>query len=256
MLAALKRHIKRHLLTRPHPIDKQLGIETTNFVGRRQSATGNKELDENNVGFGCVQPSVVRASVKLIPDVDKRSFMDIGCGKGRVLAVGSEFPFREAVGYDIVPLLVEATNRNGDIIARKHPNRPKIRATLDDVMSHDNWPSGDLALFLYNSFREPLVRKFAATIEAWDAAHPGESLYLIYMNPVHFHVFDASPSLERFATDMVHYTAEEKTSLHSDNVSDTFIIYRVRRAGDVPQLAGHDREVRVTVPDLGADMVV
>ena len=256
MLATLKRHIKRHLLTRPHPLDKQLGIETTSFVGRRQSATGNKELDENNVGYGCVQPSVVRASVKLIPGADKRSFMDIGCGKGRVLAVASEFPFREGVGYDIVPLLVEATNKNGRIIASKFPERPKIRATLDDVLAHGNWPDGDLAMFLYNSFREPLVRKFAAAIEAWDAANPDGSLYLVYCNPVHFHVFDASPSLERFATDMVSYTDEEKTSLHSENVADTFIIYRVKRAGDVPKLAGHDREVRVTVPDLGADMVV
>lgn len=67
---------------------------------------------------------------------------------------------------------------------------------------------------------------------------------------------NASPSLERFATDVIPYTAEERTSLHSDNVSDTFIIYRVKRAGDAPQLPGHDREVRVTVPDLGADMVV
>lgn len=255
MLSRLKGRIKRYF-TPPHPIDKQLGIETTNFVGRRQSATGNKELDENNVGYGCVQPSVVRASVGLIPNADQRSFMDIGCGKGRVLAVASEFPFREAVGYDIVPLLVEATNRNGRIIGSKFPDRPKIRATLDDVMMHENWPAGDLGLFLYNSFREPLVRKFAAAIEAWDAAHPDGSLYLVYCNPVHFHVFDASPSLERYATELVPYTEEEKTSLHSDNVSDTFIIYRVKRAGDVPQLPGHDRKVRVTVPDLGADMVV
>ena len=255
MLSRIKGRLKRLFIPK-HPLDKQLGIETTSFVGRRQSATGNKELDDNNVGYGCVQPSVVRASVRLIPEADKRSFMDIGCGKGRVLAVGSEFPFKEAVGYDIVPLLVDVTNKNGAIIARKHPNRPKIRATLDDVMSHGNWPAGDLALFLYNSFREPLVRKFAAAIEAWDAAHPDQSLYLVYMNPVHFHVFDASPSLERFATDMAHYTPEEKTSLHSDNVSDTFIIYRVKRAGQPPVLAGHDREVRVTVPDLGADLVV
>ncbi|NNM77013.1 hypothetical protein HJG53_08875 [Sphingomonas sp. ID1715] len=255
MLSRLKGRIKRYF-TPPHPIDRQLGIETTNFVGRRQSATGNKELDENNVGYGCVQPSVVRGSVKLIPNVEARSFMDIGCGKGRVLAAASEFPFREEVGYDIVPLLVDRTNKNGAIIAAKFPDRPKIHATLDDVMEHGNWPAGDLAMFLYNSFREPLVRKFAAAIEAWDAANPDKSLYLVYCNPVHFHVFDASPSLERFATDMVSYTDEEKASLHSENVADTFIIYRVKRAGDVPQLPGHDRQVRVTVPDLGADMVI
>jgi hypothetical protein len=113
-----------------------------------------------------------------------------------------------------------------------------------------------MAMFLYNSFRAPLVRKFVETIEDWDGQHPDRSLYLIYCNPVHFALFDASPTLERFATDVIPYTAEERTSLHSDNVSDTFIIYRVKRAGDVPQLPGHDREVRVTVPDLGADMVV
>jgi SAM-dependent methyltransferase len=255
MLSRLQGRLRRYFIP-PHPLDKQLGIETTSFVGRRKSATGNQELDANNVGFGCVQPSVVRTSVKLIPNAETRSFMDIGCGKGRVLAVGSEFPFREAIGYDIVPLLVDVTNRNGRIIGDRFPDRPRIRATLNDVMTPGNWPSGDLAMFLYNSFREPLVRKFVAAIEAWDDQHPNESLYLVYLNPVHFHVFDRSPRLERFATDMVRYSDEERTSLHSGNVSDTFIIYRVKRAGDPPVLPGHDREVRVTVPDLGADMVV
>jgi SAM-dependent methyltransferase len=256
VLSQIRRHLKKHFFTPRHPLDKALGIETTRFVGRRRSATGNEELDKNNVGYGCAQPSVVRASIERIPNVDGRTFMDIGCGKGRVLAVGTEFPFKETVGYDIVPELVERTNANGKIIASRFPSRPPLRATLADAMDCGNWPDGDLAMFLYNSFRAPLVEKFAKAIEEWDARHPDRSLYLIYCNPVHFHIFDASPSLERFATDLVHYTAEERTSLHADNVSDTFIIYRVKRAGDVPQLPGHDREVRVTVPDLGADMVV
>lgn len=256
MLSKLKRHLKKHFLTPKHPLDKQLGIETTRFVGRRRSATGDAELDTNNVGYGCAQPSVVRGAVGRIPDPAKRTFMDIGCGKGRVLAVGTEFPFKETVGYDIVPELVARTNANGKIIAGRFPSRPPLRATLADVMDHKNWPDGDLAMFLYNSFRAPLVEKFVNAIEGWDAAHPDESLYIVYCNPVHFHVFDASPRLERFATDLIRYEQEELVSLHADNVSDTFIIYRVKRAGDVAKLPGHDREVRVTVPDLGADLVV
>lgn len=255
MLSRLKGRLRRYFIP-PHPLDRQLGIETTSFVGRRRSATGNKELDENNVGYGCSQPSVIRAAIEKVPNNENRTFMDIGCGKGRALAVGTEFPFKEAVGYDIVPLLVDRTNKNGRIIAARHPSRPRMRATLDDALDAANWPDGDLAIFLYNSFKAPLIRKFISTIEEWDARHPDRSLYLIYCNPVHFALLDAAPNLERYATDMVPYTAEERTSLHSVNVADTFIIYRVKRAGDVPVLPGHDREVRVSVPDLGADMVV
>ncbi|MBS0505495.1 MAG: hypothetical protein JSS55_17200 [Proteobacteria bacterium] len=256
MFTRLKRHLKKHFFTRTHPLDKQLGIETTRFVGRRRSATGNDELDKNNVGYGCSQPSVIRAAIERIPDNPKRTFMDIGCGKGRVLAVGTEYPFRETVGYDIVPELVDRTNANGKIIAGRFPTRPPMRATLADAMDCANWPEGDIAMFLYNSFRAPIVAKFVAAIEDWDKRNPDRSLYLIYCNPVHFALLDASPSLERFATDMVQYTNEELTSLHSENTADTFIIYRVKRAGDVPVLPGHNREVRVTVPDLGADMVM
>jgi methylase of polypeptide subunit release factors len=39
-------------------------------------------------------------------------FVDFGCGKGRVLYLACRHPFKEVIGVDLSPAVVEAARRN------------------------------------------------------------------------------------------------------------------------------------------------
>lgn len=239
-----------------HPFDLEHGIETSSHLRVARLKVGDAAVDENNVGYAGSQPSVVRAALERIPAPERRTVLDLGCGKGRVLAIASEYPFANIVGIEIVPALIESARANARIIASRYPARTPIAVRDADATDLSSFfGTGDLLLFLYNSFRAPLVERLIASIEAWASESPTGSLYLIYYNPVHFGLFDESPVFERFDAEKVRFSAEERAAGAFGNDSDSFVIYRLCGRDGAPKREGHSRNVVVTVPDLGAEVI-
>jgi SAM-dependent methyltransferase len=235
---------------RSHPIDEVYRIETSGRLGRREISSGTGS-DPHNVGYAGAQPSILRQCLALIPQTDG-SFVDLGCGKGRMLAVASEFGFSSIVGIEISPLVVGIARRNAETIRKRHPDRTAITVVEGDATKPNLPTNGVVVLFFYNSFRRPLVEALVRSLEAHCASHPNCKLWFVAYNPVNHSVFDDSPLFERFLAGQFEYEPDEKLVTSIGNTSDSVVVYQSRNGYRFPALRGAAASIAITIPDLNA----
>jgi SAM-dependent methyltransferase len=96
------------------------------------------------------------------------TFVDLGCGKGRVVLLAAQRSFRRVVGFEISPELTAIAQSN---VERYRPP-PDLRAPVEivqaDVTTVD-LPEGDLLLHLYHPFEtsvtEAVLRRLRASVD-------------------------------------------------------------------------------------------
>ena len=169
------------------------------------------------------QPSIVRASIALLPDHQDYAFVDLGCGKGRPLGVASEFAFRRLVGVEIAPRLVAVARANAAVIASRHPDRALIE------------------------IEAALVASFERRLAAGRLRH----MFIVCYNPVWGDVMDASPALARWAAESFPYAPEEIG--YGPDLKDAVVIWQSIPTRYAPR-PGANRAIVVTKPGWYAEM--
>ncbi|MDZ4761705.1 MAG: class I SAM-dependent methyltransferase, partial [Alphaproteobacteria bacterium] len=154
---------------------------------------------------GCV-PSTVRTALGTLTDLDRASFIDLGCGKGRAMAVALEFPFRAIIGLEMNASLVATALANAAIVRRSHPNSPEWRVLRADATAPEA-PEGDIVYFLANPFGRGPMEQLLAHIQKQMA--PGRRIFVVYENPVQGLVFDNDPGFSRWYAAHLPYDADE-----------------------------------------------
>jgi SAM-dependent methyltransferase len=84
------------------------------------------------------------------------TFVDLGCGKGRVVLVAAQRPFRQVVGIEVSPELVAIARAN---VERYHPP-PHLLAPIEIVNADAtavDLPDGNLLVHLYHPFETPVT---------------------------------------------------------------------------------------------------
>ncbi|WP_372785087.1 class I SAM-dependent methyltransferase [Phenylobacterium sp.] len=233
-----------------HPIDQFYGIETSQKVLRSFLRTGDKEADAGNNGYAGSQPSIIRRALQALPPLNKAVFIDLGCGKGRVLAVATEFDFGEVIGIELSPTLCRSAQRNADRLAAGRPERTAIQVVLGDATRPKFPASGDVVLFLYNPFREPLVASLVKYLEQEIGDAREGSVFVVYYNPAGVAQFDASARFVRYFAERMDFAPDEP--MNFDNNFDSVVIWQARGRNMAAPLPGADRWVEVRVPDSAA----
>jgi SAM-dependent methyltransferase len=235
-----------------HPIDKVYGIETSQKVFRAFLTTGRKEVDQANNGYAGSQPSIIRRALEVLPPLGAdAAFIDLGCGKGRALAVATEFPFGSIVGIELSPPLSRTAARNARRVAARYPGRTPIQVICGDATRPDLPAAGDVVLFLYNSFQKPLV---AILVDYLEKAAPGRQgrMFVVYYNPTNAELFDASGGFARYFAERRVFAPDEPMNFSND--FDSVVIWQGRAADMAPPLEGAERWVEVRVPDRAAEV--
>ena len=241
----LERILKKLRPTPRHPVDLLYGIETSVFVGSRWLKVGDAEADAANVGYAGSQPSVIRKALATLGDLRGAHFIDLGCGKGRVLAVASEHPFASITGIELSRKLAAQGDRNCRKVAALHQSRPRATVIVGDASRPIIPPRGRVILFLYNPFHAPLVSRLLTHIEG----QPNKDVWIVYYNPVCAGLVDESPAFRRYFAEKIAFSPEETGAF--DNDFDSVVIWKPASC-PVQPLPGSDRKVVVTVPNLGA----
>ena len=114
-------------------------------------------------------------------DYRQFSFVDLGCGKGRVLLVASEYPFQAIVGVEISEQLTAIARDN---LTRYRPRRRKcwaVRVENSDATSFD-FPQTPLVVHFYHPFEPTLTAAVLARLEqsVVHAPRPIVIAYLLY----------------------------------------------------------------------------
>jgi SAM-dependent methyltransferase len=177
--------------SREHPYDVLEGIRTSGSVPGFLLRTGD-DIDRPTTNYGGCQPSVARHALDQVPEPRRFAFVDLGCGKGRVLAVASEFPFHTIVGIELSPTLADIATHNAAAVAARHPGRTPIAIRTGDAVAVP-LPDGPLVVFMYNPFGADVVSRLLARL----GGEPDRELFVVYVNPVHGALLDRSPALRR-----------------------------------------------------------
>ena len=188
-----------------HPFDKRYGTDTGGYLSPEELVTGQTN-DALNHGFSAVAPSVFREAMRRWRDtlpavgghIEAYSFVDVGAGKGRVLFLASELPFRKIVGVEVHPRLARIAEGNIDRWRRVTRTRSNIRVVQQDVLKF-RWPRPPLLVYLYNPFHCSLVVQLAKSLATLPAS--GSSLVdILYVNPACTDAITASGSFSHLWT--------------------------------------------------------
>jgi len=171
-----------------HPFDLLHGTDTAGTVALRDLS-----IDSPNVRFGqacqSTHPEALLDTLRFIgDDFSNYTFIDLGCGKGRMVLMASQFGFRQAIGVEFAPELVEIARTN--ILKMGLCNAFIICGDAADF----TFPVGDLVVFLYNPFLTEVMRTVIANL----GRQLSGKLYLIYRYPKCGDVISSSGFLDYF----------------------------------------------------------
>lgn len=122
------------------------------------------------------------------------TFIDLGSGKGRVLLLASELPFRQIVGVELSSQLHAVAQRN---IASYNSSTQRCRDITSACMDFTEFrlPAGPLVVFLYNPAFENIIRTVAARIRRSWNEHPRE-IWIVNVAG-RYNVFDLEPGFTK-----------------------------------------------------------
>lgn len=116
------------------------------------------------------RPASARAALQALPVREPRDYtlIDIGSGKGRVMFLAAEYPFRRVVGVESVGELHSAAERNIQRYRHRARRCPWIEAVHARAQDYA-LPAGPLVLFLFNPFPADVMalvmRRVARSLE-------------------------------------------------------------------------------------------
>jgi SAM-dependent methyltransferase len=121
-------------------------------------------------------------------DLREFTFIDIGSGKGRVLMMAADYPFRQIVGVELLPELHAIAQDNLARYKSESQRCFSIETICGDAREYE-FPLDPIVLYLFNPLPElgltPLIDNLLQSIRENPRA-----VYVIYHNPLLAHLLD------------------------------------------------------------------
>ncbi len=222
-----------------HPFDRQHRVDTGGLIYADKLASGHPH-DQLSAGYYATAPSLfhgvmVQWSATLSGDsLADYAFIDVGCGKGRVLMLASQYPFFSVAGVELNPKLARIARRNLARWTRSHRSCHPIAVVNDDILNLP-LPARPVVLFLFNSFERELVRMLLERLVEISATrtHP---IDLLYLHPEHAQLITLTPRMELLADAVISFSPEDAAADVFNVDADRCVFYRL--SGLLPPTAG------------------
>ena len=195
---------KRTLIERCHPwnawnplyryldkrFDRKRGVDTAGLF-RLPELESDPRFKYSEVYDPTPAAIFSRLMRRINVDLSRFVFIDFGCGKGKVLLLAAELPFKQIIGVELSSKLMQVAEEN----LRSHLSRTRtvgnpIRLACMDA-SEFQLPREATICYFYNPFKEEVMRKVLENIRRSLAAVPRE-LYVLYLYPIHHALFEES----------------------------------------------------------------
>jgi SAM-dependent methyltransferase len=113
---------------------------------------------------------------RLKVDQQRFTFIDLGSGKGRVLLIAAQYPFKSVVGVEFSKTLHDIALANIKKIAVAGATYTSVTSIYGDAGDFDFCEIGDKIVFCYNSFAADLMLRVLDNLSA-PAHKPGETIF-------------------------------------------------------------------------------
>lgn len=179
-------HLTTYRADRDHSFDRRYGTDTSGAVGTDELGIDSDERRDQAILY---LPSPARVTAWMLDhigiDPSSFTFMDLGCGKGRVLLVAAQRSFQGVVGVDISEALVEVARVNAARFTVPPGGCAHIHVLQADATTID-FPETDLLLHLYHPFEPAVTRAVLKRLQSSLEARPRQVriAYLLYTGAV------------------------------------------------------------------------
>lgn len=110
--------------------------------------------------------------------------IDIGCGKGGMLKIFSDYRFGEVAGLDFLKELCDIANENMRAL------NIDVKIINADAVEYDDYDRYNY-IYMYNPFGKEIMEKVVSNLSKSLTRNPRE-MHVIYANPVHGNLFLAN----------------------------------------------------------------
>jgi SAM-dependent methyltransferase len=142
---------------------------------RRVKTAGDEKAPEASGVVGGIRDSHIYAPVRAanahaalrdlpVGDLSQYTFVDVGSGKGRMLFVAAEYPFRGVVGVEFATDLHQQAVEN--IGRYRYPGQRcrEIQSVQADAAEYE-FPNGNLVIYLFNPFGPDVMGRMLKNLE-------------------------------------------------------------------------------------------
>lgn len=200
---ALASRIRERFFPTPaptHHFDLRHGVDTSGLLYTRKLRSGHAN-DPHITAYYGTSPSLFRGVIARWQQtlantpcqLSDFTLIDVGCGKGRVLLMASDLPFRRVLGIELNPGLAATASEN---LARWNASRhacADITVLNADALATP-LPDSPALLYLYNPFDEhvmqPLLHRLRAACRTRTTP-----IDILYIHPVHAELFQRTPGM-------------------------------------------------------------
>ena len=196
-----------------HPFDIAHQVQTSGLVLGQHLATGQPNYKHTTAYYG-IAPSVLEQLIAiwrnttLVAPPEDYSFLDIGAGMGRGLLIASRIPFREVTGIELHPTLCEIAQKNIRTWESAGLSRCPMKILCQDITEFQ-FPKNQTVAYLFNPFREPVLKAMLRKMEAQFATRPGH-LDLLYANDECVEVLDKNPRWRQLWRGLIPLSPEDE----------------------------------------------
>jgi SAM-dependent methyltransferase len=171
--------------------DRRHGTDTSGVLGLWENTAFSP-----NARFGLryqasEEAELIEVASRLAMDPRNFTFIDIGCGKGRILLVAARLGFRRIVGVELAPELVDVAKKNLAKLAVT--NALLIHGDAAEYV----FPPGALLTYLYNPFGAPVMSQLLRNLEHRIEQGGTDEIYVAYKGLACRPLLDESRFLRR-----------------------------------------------------------
>lgn len=190
----------------------------TRYAIDTEASVRLEELDfqhvnkSKGVDYEATPTKIVQALVKSVSvPRESTTFVDLGCGKGRVLITGILLGFADVIGIEFAENIAAIADKN---LRAVFADKPASTWSIENIdATAFTPPQKDLLIFLYNPFDANVL----SGVTNWMKHHAakGHKIHIIYYNPQHADVLDAQPFLQPIKLPIAMRVKLSLTSWHS-----------------------------------------
>ena len=140
------------------------------------------------------------ASLKI--DFQEFTFVDIGSGKGRVLLMAADYPFRRILGIELLPALHRVAQENLSAYKSDSQQCFALETVCGDAREFI-FPAEPILLYLFNPLPELALIEVMANLDHSLRQFP-RVVYLLYHNPLLEHVLAKHPAFTKIGGTLLH----------------------------------------------------
>lgn len=165
---------------RPDRFDTEYGTDTGQIVRLETLRSVTDEQARLGHRYQASTPQRAISALEGLPiRHEEFTVVDIGSGKGRVVLIAAQLPFRRIIGVEFASELHEIAVSN---VQRVRPDDPRLELVCQDVTSYE-FPDEPLVLYFYGPFFAPIMRIVMDRVTQSLYASPRPAYLVLFTTP-------------------------------------------------------------------------